>query len=58
VLERLNGASFMARPAWTLMHRLAPYASVPRMPDLSTAETIERTLINLPSSPRLARKLA
>ena len=26
VLERLNRANFMARPAWTLMHRLAPYA--------------------------------
>ena len=58
VLERLNGANFMARPAWTLMHRLAPYASAPRMADLSVSETIERTLINLPSSPRLARKLA
>jgi perosamine synthetase len=58
VLERLIGANFIARPAWTLMHRLAPYASAPRMADLSTAETIERTLINLPSSPRLACKLA
>jgi perosamine synthetase len=58
VLERLTGANFMARPAWTLMHRLEPYASAPRMVDLSTAETIERTLINLPSSPRLACKLA
>ena len=45
-------------PAWTLMHRLAPYASAPRMADLSVSETIERTLINLPSSPRLARSLA
>jgi perosamine synthetase len=58
VLERLNGANFMARPAWTLMHRLPPYASAPRMTDLSNAETIERTLINLPSSPSLARRLA
>jgi perosamine synthetase len=58
VLERLISSNFMARPAWTLMHRLAPYASAPRMADLSTAETIERTLINLPSSPRLACKLA
>jgi perosamine synthetase len=58
VLERLNGANLMARPAWTLMHRLAPYVSAPRMADLSVSETIERTLINLPSSPRLARSLA
>jgi perosamine synthetase len=55
VLERLNGANFMARPAWTLMHRLVPYASAPRMVDLSVSERIEQTLINLPSSPRLAR---
>jgi perosamine synthetase len=58
VLERLNDANLMARPAWTLIHRLAPYVSAPRMADLSVSETIERTLINLPSSPRLARNLA
>lgn len=58
VLERLNRANFMARPAWTLMHRLAPYLSAPRMEDLSISERIERTLINLPSSPRLAHRLA
>jgi perosamine synthetase len=58
VLERLNDAKLMARPAWTLMHRLAPYMSAPRMADLTVSETIERTLINLPSSPRLARNLA
>jgi perosamine synthetase len=57
VLERLAGANYMARPAWTLMHHLTPYASAPRMADLSAAETIERTLINLPSSPLLARRL-
>lgn len=58
VLAQLNAAGYMARPAWTLMHRLAPYAGAPRMPDLSFAEAVERTLINLPSTPRLARNLA
>ena len=57
VLERLGAANYLARPAWTLMHHLTPYASAPRMADLSVAETIERTLINLPSSPLLARRL-
>jgi perosamine synthetase len=57
VLKRLNAENYMARPAWTLMHRLAPYASMPRMPDLGVAERIEETLVNLPSSPRLARRL-
>jgi perosamine synthetase len=58
VLERLNGAGYLVRPAWVLMHKLAPYAACARMSDLSVAETVERTLINLPSSPRLARKIA
>jgi perosamine synthetase len=57
VLERLNRANYMARPAWTLMHRLAPYQSAPRMSDLAVAERIERTLINVPSTPKLARGL-
>lgn len=57
VLEALNGAGYMARPVWTLMHRLQPYRECPRASDLSVAETVERTLINLPSSPRLARRL-
>jgi len=55
VLKHLNDAGYMSRPAWTLMHHLPPYASAPRMPDLSVAERTERTLINIPSSPRLGR---
>lgn len=58
VLRALNKANYMARPAWTLMHRLPPYAAVPRMADLSVAEGVERTLVNLPSSPRLGRGIA
>ncbi|MFK4506023.1 perosamine synthetase [Bradyrhizobium daqingense] len=49
VLAALNDAGFGARPAWTLMHRLPMFAQSPRG-DLSTAESIERRLINLPSS--------
>lgn len=49
VLEALNDAGFGARPAWTLMHRLPMFAQSPRG-DLGTAESIERRLINLPSS--------
>jgi perosamine synthetase len=58
VLTELNAANYMARPAWTLMHRLAPYLAMPCMSDLSVAERVERTLINLPSSPRLAKRLS
>lgn len=49
VLAALNASGFGARPAWTLMHRLPMFAACPRG-DLSTAESIERRLINLPSS--------
>ncbi|WP_339031836.1 LegC family aminotransferase [Bradyrhizobium symbiodeficiens] len=49
VLAALNDAGFGARPAWTLMHKLPMFAQSPRG-DLSTAEAIERRLINLPSS--------
>jgi perosamine synthetase len=49
VLAALNDAGFGARPAWTLMHKLPMFAQSPRG-DLGTAESIERRLINLPSS--------
>ncbi|KRR24997.1 aminotransferase DegT [Bradyrhizobium lablabi] len=49
VLTALNASGFGARPTWTLMHRLPMFATCPRG-DLGTAESIERRLINLPSS--------
>ena len=49
VLDALNAAGFGARPAWTLMHRLPMFGTSPRG-DLRVAESIERRLINLPSS--------
>jgi perosamine synthetase len=49
VLAALNDAGFGARPVWTLMHRLPMFAASPRG-DLRVAESIERRLINLPSS--------
>jgi len=55
VLEALNGAKYMSRPAWTLLHKLVPFAGAPRMGDLSVAERVEGTLINIPSSPKLVR---
>jgi perosamine synthetase len=57
VLETLNKANYMARPAWTLLHKLAPYASAPRMSAMPVAAEIERRLVNLPSSPQLADRL-
>lgn len=45
----LNAAGLTTRPCWTLMHRLPMYGSCPRM-DLSTAEGLERSVLNIPSS--------
>lgn len=56
LLAALNDDGVIARPVWTLMHELPMYANCPRA-DLSCAESIERRLINLPSSPALAGKI-
>jgi perosamine synthetase len=49
LLQLTNDQGIMTRPAWTLMHRLPMYVNCPRM-DLSGAESLERRIINLPSS--------
>jgi perosamine synthetase len=49
VLTATNDASLMTRPAWILMHELDSYKNCPRM-DLSSAESLSRRLINIPSS--------
>ena len=49
VLTATNNAGLMTRPVWKLMHRLPMYGSAPRAP-LSVAESLERRLINIPSS--------
>jgi len=51
-LEASHRAGIMSRPAWTLMHQLPMYQNCPRM-DLSTAESLERRIINIPSSAAL-----
>jgi perosamine synthetase len=53
ILEATNDAGLMTRPLWTLLHRLKPYQSFPRM-DLSVAEGVARRIVNIPSSSRLA----
>jgi perosamine synthetase len=53
ILQATNDVGLMTRPIWTLMHRLAPYAHCPRM-DLPVAESLERRVINVPSSAQLA----
>ena len=53
VLAATNAAGLMTRPAWGLMHRLAPYADCPRAPT-PVAESLERRIVNIPSSAGLA----
>jgi perosamine synthetase len=52
LLQALNDAGYGSRPVWTLMHRLPMFASCPRM-DLTVAERMESSVINLPSSAKL-----
>lgn len=55
ILAATNDAGLMTRPTWTLMHRLIPYRTSPKM-NLSVAESLERRLINLPSSTYLDKE--
>lgn len=52
VLATTNAANYMTRPAWILMHELAPFKNCPRM-DLTIAQSLARRLINIPSSSSL-----
>lgn len=49
ILGATNDAGLMTRPVWTLMSSLAPYSGAPRAA-LPVAESLERRLINIPSS--------
>ena len=49
VLEATHAAQILTRPAWQLLHTLAPYQHCPHMP-LTVAKSLEQRLINLPSS--------
>lgn len=57
LLEVTNDAGIMTRPAWTLMHKLQMFTDCPKM-DLSFAESLERRLINIPSSVMLGAGLS
>ncbi len=49
VLIATNDAGLMTRPVWALMNRLSMYSNAPKAP-LPVAESLERRLINIPSS--------
>ena len=54
VLAITNDAGIMTRPVWRLLHRLPMFQSCPRM-SLAATESLERRLINLPSSAVLGK---
>ena len=49
LLQATNANGIMTRPAWILMHHLPMYENCPRM-DLSVAESLEKRIVNIPSS--------
>lgn len=53
ILTASNDAGYMTRPVWSLMHRLRHFEACPSAP-LPLAESLERRLINIPSSVTLA----
>ena len=52
LLQATNNAGIMTRPAWILLHELAPFMECPRM-DLAGAKSHVQRLINIPSSSSL-----
>jgi perosamine synthetase len=57
LLAAANDAGYQCRPVWTLLNKLPMYTACPSAP-LPVAREIESSLINLPSSPRLAGRPA
>jgi len=53
VLSAVNDNGYQCRPTWTLLNKLPMYKSCP-CSSLQTSEKLESTLLNIPSSPKLA----
>lgn len=51
-LEHTNNNKIMTRPIWRLMNKLSMFKDAPKG-DLSVAERLEQTIINIPSSVRI-----
>lgn len=52
LLAAANSAGYQCRPAWTLLNKLPMYQGCPSA-NLHVAQVLEKSLINLPSSPKL-----
>ena len=49
ILKETNENGIMTRPVWKLMHHLEMFKNCPQM-DLSVSESLEKRIINIPSS--------
>lgn len=56
ILNETNKNGIMTRPVWKLLHSLPMYCNCPRM-DLSVSESLEKRIINIPSSAWLVDKI-
>jgi len=56
VLSLTNDAGLMTRPVWVLLHTLPMFKTCPAMEDLSVSKSLEKRLMNIPSSPFLLRQ--
>ena len=55
ILELFHGDDLRVRPAWRPLHMLEPYAKYERT-SMAGTEDVYARLVNLPSSPKLARQ--
>ena len=55
IIYETNKMGVGIRPVWKLMHKIKHLSKYPKM-DLSNSELLEKSLINLPSSPNLNDK--
>jgi len=57
VLAACHAANYLVRPAWTALHTLPMFRDCPRMA-MTQTERLTAAIVNLPSSPALALRLA
>ncbi|MGH8866302.1 MAG: LegC family aminotransferase, partial [Burkholderiales bacterium] len=57
LLAATNDAGYQCRPAWTLLNKLPMYSDCPAAP-LPVAQSLEASLINLPSSSSLVERMS
>ncbi|MCM3590172.1 LegC family aminotransferase [Brevibacillus borstelensis] len=55
ILEETNNQGIMTRPSWRLLHQLPMFSGAPKM-DVSVAEQLQSSLINIPSSSKLGAR--